>query len=204
MLLADARDEYLLSFVCGLDDLVPAQLEATFAELEERGAASMTATGFARSEVELSRSLEMRYTGQEFTLVVDVPAGAVSAAVLRELRARFDDLHEFRYGHAFANAPVEIVSLRTHVVGHLPQPELRLTAERAAGGSTATVTRPVYFERTGFADCPVYRRDALDGQGEILGPAIIEEVMSTTVISHGDRCRVDEIGNLVIEVGVTE
>lgn len=204
MLLADARDEYLLSFVTGLDDVVPAELEARFAELEERGTASMMAGGFARGDVELSRSLEMRYAGQEFTLVVDVVPGPLSAATLRDLRARFDGLHEFRYGHAFANAPIEIVSVRAHVAGRLPKPDLRLTREHAALAASAIATRPVYFERTGFVACPVYRRDALGAQGEILGPAIIEEVMSTTVISHGDRARVDEIGNVVIEVGTTD
>jgi hypothetical protein len=41
-------------------------------------------------------------------------------------------------------------------------------------------------------------------QAENLVPSIIEELISTTVISRGDRCRVDAIGNLVIEVGATD
>jgi N-methylhydantoinase A len=204
MLLADARDEYLLSYVRQLDRLEPAALDAAFAELEERGSASMTATGFSRTQVELSRSVEMRYVGQEFTLVVDLEAGDVSEPGFQALRSRFDELHEFRYGHAFATAQVEIVSLRVHVVGKLPKPELQLIGKRANVTNRPIGTRKVYFEQTGFVDCKVYRRDAIGAGIEIAGPAIIEEVMSTTVMSEGDRAHVDEIANLVIEIGGVE
>jgi N-methylhydantoinase A len=204
MLLADARDEYLLSYVRQLEGLEPADLEAAFAELEERGAASMMATGFSRAGIELSRSVEMRYVGQEFTLVVDLATGDLSSAAFRELRVRFDELHDFRYGHAFATAQVEIVSLRVHVVGKLPKPELQLTGKRASFTNRPIGTRPVYFEKSGFVDCNVYRRDAIGAEIEIAGPAIIEEVMSTTVMSQGDRARIDEIGNLIVEIGGIE
>jgi len=36
---------------------------------------------------------------------------------------------------------------------------------------------------------------------EILGPALIEEHASTTVVQPGDSLRVDELGNLQIEIG---
>jgi N-methylhydantoinase A len=204
MLLADARDEYLLSYVRQLEGLEPAALEATFAELEERGAESMMATGFSRAGIELSRSVEMRYVGQEFTLVVDLATGDLSSTAFRELRVRFDELHDFRYGHAFATAQVEIVSLRVHVIGKLPKPDLQLTGKRASFTNRPVGTRPVYFEKSGFVDCNVYRRDAIGAEIEIAGPAIIEEVMSTTVMSQGDRARIDEIGNLIIEIGGIE
>ena len=36
---------------------------------------------------------------------------------------------------------------------------------------------------------------------EIVGPALIEEHASTTVVQPGDSLRVDELGNLQIEIG---
>lgn len=62
-------------------------------------------------------------------------------------------------------------------------------------------TKPVYFRSSGWADTPVYLRDRLLAGNEIVGPALIEEHASTTVVQPGDSLRVDELGNLQIEIG---
>jgi N-methylhydantoinase A len=58
----------------------------------------------------------------------------------------------------------------------------------------------VYFtERGGYADTPVYDRYGL-GAGEVVaGPAVVEELDSTTVVHPGYRATVDRYGNLLIE-----
>ena len=62
---------------------------------------------------------------------------------------------------------------------------------------------PVAQRRTLFdtgerRDTPVYRRDALvAGQG-LDGPAIVEQLDTTILVFPGDRCVVDEWGNLII------
>jgi N-methylhydantoinase A len=48
---------------------------------------------------------------------------------------------------------------------------------------------------------PAYNRDALRAGNRVAGPALIEEHASTTVLLPGDRLRVDNFGNLEIEVG---
>lgn len=199
MLLADAREEQVLSFVRRIDECAPEELEARFHGLEQLGLASMAQARFRPGDIRLERSLEMRYLGQEFTLVVDLPQEELSRTLLDEIRRRFDALHDARYGHAFLSAPVEMVSLRSHIAGVLAKPDLTLTAEPVA--QAAAGRRPVYFDGEGFVETAIYRRNGLNAASEIAGPAIIEEVMSTTVIHRGDRARVDAIGNLVIEVG---
>ena len=61
--------------------------------------------------------------------------------------------------------------------------------------------KPVYFRSGGWVDTPVYVRDRLLSGNEIAGPALIEEHASTTVVQPGDRLRVDELGNLQIDIG---
>ena len=53
----------------------------------------------------------------------------------------------------------------------------------------------------GWADTPVYKRDALRAGNVIAGPALIEEHASTTVVQPGDELRVDGLGNLQIAIG---
>ena len=60
--------------------------------------------------------------------------------------------------------------------------------------------RPVYFaEVRDYVDCPIYDRYALPAGATIVGPTIIEEFDSTTVVHPNYEVRVDEVGNLIIE-----
>ena len=52
----------------------------------------------------------------------------------------------------------------------------------------------------GAVDCPVYDRRALRAGHTLDGPAIIEQLDSTTPIFPGDRAVVDSAGNLVIRI----
>ena len=64
--------------------------------------------------------------------------------------------------------------------------------------------RPAYFpEAGGFVPTPVYDRYALAPGETLVGPAIVEERESTTVVPPGDRLEVDPQGNLRIRVART-
>ena len=52
----------------------------------------------------------------------------------------------------------------------------------------------------GAADCPVYHRQTLRPGHTLDGPAIIEQLDSTTPIFPGDRAAVDPAGNLAIRI----
>lgn len=202
MLLADARDEYVLSHVRAFDKVVPEEIDGLFVEMETKGVSIMRGAGFSRDQVMLKRALEMRYIGQEFTLIVDLHEKVLSERVMQELRERFNNIHEARYGHAFSNVLPEIVSLRLHVFGLYPKPELGLAiSTRQAPMKKEPALRSVYFEDSGFVDCKIYRRDTLASETSIQGPAIIEEISSTTVVYPQDQFRVDSMGNLVIGLG---
>jgi N-methylhydantoinase A len=65
--------------------------------------------------------------------------------------------------------------------------------------------REIYLsERLGFVRCPVYDRALLRHGAELAGPAVIEQMDTTTVLLPGDRCRVDTHRNLIIDVGGTD
>jgi N-methylhydantoinase A len=49
-------------------------------------------------------------------------------------------------------------------------------------------------------DTPVYDRTALNPGDSFLGPAIVTEYSSATIVPPGDRLRTDALDNLVIEV----
>ncbi len=201
MLLTDAKEEFVLSRICALDVAVPAELELLFQELETDGFRRMQSAGFGSSDIYTRRAVELRYTGQEFTLRMPVTEPTSSEGFLGNLRKRFSELHELRYGHAFDKATLEIVALRAEVCGRLEKPKLDMGPH-----STGKVAAPeydnrqVYFEGCGKVPCRVYRRDRLALGSHITGPAIVEDMASTTVLHPGDTGVVDSHGSLIITV----
>ena len=91
--------------------------------------------------------------------------------------------------------PVEIVTLRTN--GHVPTPGLedepRAVDERAERG-----TREVYFSDDGYLSTTVYERTALEPGDEIVGPAILEESGSTSLVHPDSSVRVSDAGSIII------
>jgi N-methylhydantoinase A len=60
--------------------------------------------------------------------------------------------------------------------------------------------RPVWFEGT-WLDTPIYDRARLPLGASFEGPAILEQMDSTTVVDPGVRVVVDAAGNLILTVG---
>jgi N-methylhydantoinase A len=54
-------------------------------------------------------------------------------------------------------------------------------------------------EAGGWVGVPLYDRMKLGGGLEIVGPAIIEQMDSTTLVLPGQTALVDSYGNLIIE-----
>jgi N-methylhydantoinase A len=59
--------------------------------------------------------------------------------------------------------------------------------------------RRVWFDG-GWHDTPIYRREHLAAGAALTGPAIVEQLDTTTVIEPGDRAAVDAFGNIEITV----
>jgi N-methylhydantoinase A len=197
MLLSDAKESFKLSRICRVADADAATFEKLFGDMERDGYDRMRSAGFDDADITYARAVEMRYSGQEFTLRLPFSDGAPD--VFGDLHRRFAELHALRYGHAFESMPSEIVDLIVEVYGHLPKPLVKLATTTEPAISAPS--RRVYFEDEGFIECRVCRRDSLASGTVVEGPLIVEEATSTTLIHPGDSVTVDAETNLVITVG---
>ena len=128
----------------------------------------------------------------------------VSPADVTAIKAAFDAVHLQRYGTSAPKELAELVSLRVTVIGAVPKPpQLHLDSGGAEPAKDALrAAKQVYFrESGGFVAAPVYRRTKLLAGNRILGPALIEEHGSTTVVAPGDALTVDPFGNLDVFIG---
>jgi N-methylhydantoinase A len=182
--LADTMREYSRTVM----QSISSDLEGAFAELERVGFAEFKAEGL---KGEPSRSVDLRYTGQGYELNIPYGPGMEDA---------FHALHKRRYGFANEKRPLEIVNLRVRLVSAAEPFEPPQQETRDGDGAAALVGSRVVYFGTDPHQTQLYERDLLHAGDAIVGPAIISEYSSATILPPGDRLFVDTFGNLVIEV----
>jgi N-methylhydantoinase A len=149
----------------------------------------------------LLRALDMRYLGQNFELTVSAP-GAVWAGDLGALRHAFLAEHERVYGYATEDEAIQIVNVRLTALGDPDPPDVPVlaSAARPDPDDARVAERDVHFhEAGGFVPTPIYRRERLRSGHRLAGPAVVEQMDSTTVILPGQHATVDDRANLLID-----
>mgnify|MGYP000001288085 CR=1 FL=1 len=104
------------------------------------------------------------------------------------------------YGYSRPDELTEFVNLRLAGVGRLPKPQPQPAELAGAGVRPAPYAeRPVYFAG-GWRTTPIYARAGLAPGQRLRGPAIVEQLDSTTLILPDEDARVDALGNLIVSV----
>jgi N-methylhydantoinase A len=203
MLMADFRRDYVQTLFARMDDLEMAELEDEFKKLEAEGRNALEASGIPTERIVFERAADMRYVGQEHAVAVRVPATMGDEADRAEIKKLFDDAHELRYSHSAPGESADIVSLRVSAIGRLRKPEFPKIplGDATPPPAARRGTRSVIFEGSGALEAAVFDRTKLLQGNVIPGPAIIEEVASTTVVEPGDTVTVNAYGHLVMELG---
>jgi N-methylhydantoinase A len=195
---ADVRGDFAMTCLVPADAAGLAPLAVARSALLLRAEAWREAERLAEGEVRREWRVDQRYTGQSFELGVEIPDATCGAAEIEAAIAAFHERHEAVNGYAMPDHPVEIVSLRLAVIAARPLAPLEPAAgSNAAEGAVAH--RPVWFRGAGFVDTPIYQRAALNPGMRIDGPAIVEQMDSTTVIPPGWRATVAAEGSLLME-----
>ncbi|MCC6535747.1 MAG: hydantoinase/oxoprolinase family protein [Burkholderiales bacterium] len=182
----------------GLSDLDPAAIEALFIDMENE-AKRFAERADPAGEISCSRSLDLCYCGQGYTVNVPLPAAEPRPDKAR-IRALFEHAYETLYGRVYADMAVELINLR--LVAHSPAPAVALRKLESGRPASAAMKgrRAAYSGRSnGFVDHGVYDRIRLQAGAALAGPAIIEEREATTIVDCGGHVLVDEHGTLVIE-----
>jgi N-methylhydantoinase A len=185
-MLAAARTRQLSRTLTGvLEDFTADALAEQLQALAAAGMEELLAEGIAAGDIEADFSLDLRYRGQSYTL--NLPWQGIAAT-----GAAFHAAHEQRYGHRLS-ARVELVNLRCGL--HSRPPDISLPAIPA--GRPALPQQAMIAGQAGSV--AVWPRADLRAGQEIAGPALVTETVATTWLPDGWNCRVDPIGNLLLE-----
>ncbi|MDR3538278.1 MAG: hydantoinase/oxoprolinase family protein [Acetobacteraceae bacterium] len=201
LLLTDLRADFAATRLQTLGSDALAPMAAAFADLAGRADAWFAEEAIAPDARRLTRTVDMRYAGQNYELPIALPDGPIGPATLDALAAGFAAAHHRMYGFVAEDEPVQLVTFRVEAAGTVPKAQFAPQPDAGPDASEAVMaTREVWLpEAGGFVACPVYDRDKLRAGNRIAGPAIVEQMDATTVILPDMVARVEPYLNLVLE-----
>ena len=200
LLMSDVKHDYVRSKLVALKEIDPEEVNRLFTQLIEQARADLRAEGFNDNEMALQPFLDLRYAGQGYELTVSSPMPPLKPADLDLMRRRFDLQHEQAHGHKAESEPVELVSLRLVSTGLVPQAKLspvKSTGKKLDAAKTGE--RKIFFgKEQGMLNCRIYSRNLLEPAHKIAGPAVIEQMDTTTVIHPEQEAVVDSYRNMIM------
>jgi N-methylhydantoinase A len=201
-LVADVRHDFVKTINQDLLRMDVGAARTVFADQIARGRILLAAEGVEIETITVQHEADMQFAGQTHVLTVPI---ARTDFEREELSAAFEKAYWERFEVELRAMPCLVMSLRTAVIGHRRPVSLERLSGASSGAGNLTVgdaqagTRDVWFE-AGWRPTPIYRRERLPAGVEFVGPAIVEQLDSTTVVEPADHVRVDPLGNLVITV----
>ena len=200
LLVANTRYDYASTVAKNEKELTPEELLAAFKELETQGRDQLKEQNVPEDQIEIVWSVDLRYEGQSYELSTPVMRKELlTQADIKEIVDLFHDLHYRIYAYGSVDEMVEFINLRVAAIGKVLEVSL---AHSGAGDGDAEIarkgSRPVHFPTEGFIDTTIHDRALLRPGHVVSGPALVEEMASTTVLTPGVEGTVDEYGNILV------
>jgi len=199
LLLADYRSDFTQTRILPAVADRQSEMQEVFDRLEVRARQWSELYGIPITDALWQRYIYMRYVGQSYQLDVRVPSLKEPEDVAGLVDA-FHQAHQAAYGFEQSEAPVECVDFRLTLTVPVKRPEIAPTWVPTSAGSLDEARlgeRAVWFAAgRDPITTPVYRRDFILPGRTLQGPAILEQLDSTTIVPPDVTVEVDRWGTL--------
>ncbi len=174
-----------------------AAVAALLEQMGEEVRASLLAEGAQPDQVILEHEIDVRYHGQAFEVPMRVEAEGFADGGLSRLAAAFDAEHRRLFTFNM-DAEHEFVNVRAVALGRLLDiPALEIKAGDGDPVGAKLRDHEVWVDG-GFQPAVIYERSRLRAGDHIIGPAVVVEMDSTTLVLPGCEAVVDRFGVILI------
>ncbi|MBC7710188.1 MAG: hydantoinase B/oxoprolinase family protein [Rhizobacter sp.] len=193
--LADVRTLKQAAVEKELSDDLLASLAAEFTALGQHARANVEAQGLTRAQVSVVNSLALKYDGTDTTIELPRDSSTSKASLLKAFEATYRQ----RYGFLMPGRALVVEAVAAEAIGHA-QSAQETTPELAARIDGLHARDQVQvFSDDALRPTDVFYREDLRPGDVIVGPAIIKELISTTVLEAEWRAVVTSQNHLVLE-----
>ena len=179
------------------EPLVNAQrLADTFETMAAEATEALEAEGVAVKDIQgESKTLFLRYAGQQSTLALVVPA----SLVVDELAERFETAYRDVYGYLPEGREIEVESLRLELRAVPPEHRPREAVPMPPIEMEGVEGEQSFWDGRGRRPVPVLDRGSLAVDRIVEGPCLITEQHTVTVLEPCWRARAQNPGGLLLE-----
>jgi len=196
-ILADVRHDFVQTVNQPLRGLDPRPIQNIMNEQIAAGRKLLAAEQVNVRDVKVEHEYDLLFRGQSHVLRVPAKSAAFKAD---EVLETFLAAYEAQFNLLLPEMTPVLMNVRTSVTGVRERISLSIFQPRGGSIEEARVgMRKVYFDGQ-WLETAIYRRDGLPQGAVIRGPAIVEQADSTLVLDPQTSARVDEIGNLIVDV----
>ena len=196
-LYSDVKNEFAQTYVRNIDDIDAGQVHDILTRLGREARTWLQEEDISEQDQELQYEADVRYFRQGYEFSMHIDPGSMTNGGLRDLEARFGTAHERLYGFKLEQ-PVELVNLRAVGTGKVDKVQFPEFSLEDRDPSKAMVEQHrVYFDGN-FEQTNIYDRNLLRAGNHVVGPAVLTQKDSTTVIHPGHVGEVDRFLNILI------
>ncbi|MDP9651249.1 N-methylhydantoinase A [Paraburkholderia caledonica] len=202
LLMTDLRMDVAATKLRRLDEITLEEVQEVFAQLEEKAGEWFKSEAIADERRVLARTVDVRYLGQNYEIPVSFPSGKVTPETLKKVENRFLQQHQRLYGFVAEGEAIQLVTFRVEAMGVVDKASFSPQDDDGADASRAvTGTRTVFdSSKKEFVETRLYDRSKLRPGNIIQGPAIIDQMDTTTVVPSNFTVNVDRYLNLMLEM----
>jgi len=204
LLVTDLKYEYTRSVLIPLNEASDEQLNNVnkiVAELKKEADMQLDQDKVSQSQRKYEYIMECRYLGQGFELRAKMPSEPLTKNNVNVIIDNFYDVHKQQYGHAFKDQITEAITIR--VVASVDTEKLEFTKLKAGGNENPDYahlySRNTIFDDGQIVSTPRYSRDKLMAGDFLIGPAVVTQHNSTTIIPPGYQATMLDAGDILIE-----
>lgn len=174
-------------------NIIIQQLKEGMEILLLRALKDMEYEGYDISQLNIVRTLDIRYSGQSYELNVPFPEDSF------DFVHKFHSLHKTRFSYSHPDAMVEVVNLRLSAIKESEKPRTIFEPLINEIPIKALVDeKSVVFDNKMYKT-KFFRREELLPGNRIDGPAIITEFSATSVVPPGFSINVDTYRNIIMK-----
>ncbi|MGD9538755.1 MAG: hydantoinase/oxoprolinase family protein [Alphaproteobacteria bacterium] len=191
------RDEASQTFIRRIRETSDAEVLGVLEGLAEQAARALDAEGIPAADQSIGIQVDMRYHGQGMVLTLNSSLDEFKRGGLAAIGKTFDAMHEQLFTFALEHDH-ELVNLRAIAQGK----ETLVRAEevgRAAGDARdAIIEETEVYVGGGKRRAAIYDRTKLKAGHRIVGPAIVAQMDTTTLILPDHAGEIDQHGSILI------
>ena len=202
MLISDLKHNFVRTYSTRLEEMDKNKFKSLFYDMEDEANRLLKSERIQENAIQHIYSVDLRYVKQYHEVNVEITRKDIEDGNIERIANQFHPEHNRLYGYSLEEqeTPIELINLRLLSVGKTVKP--KFSEEEFVGTDPSNAfkkNRKVYLplEET-FAEVPVYDGHKMMYGNRVEGPAVIEQVNTTTFVTPEYNVLCDKYGSYTV------